>query len=213
MRSAGSSLAAAALLLAGAAAGACKTAEGLPEVQGGVELGLRRGAGWSTLTVKPPYVIGPRVNLQLKRGAFSGTIDGRAVSLQIDATGVRGMGPVGQVAFEIEEGPDRLVVGGTWNGSRVHFEITSEALRGTIAVSQSPRFTEVVNCQYVLDKVQRDGSRSGMSICAGLPEDTLIEIPPAVQGWLTRQELVVVLLALLSAPPITSMETNSPLSM
>ncbi len=195
---------------------ACKSGGGLPEVKGGVELGLRRGSAWSTLTVRMPYVIGPRVQLELKRGVFTGSINGYPVHLNVEADGVAGSGPMGQVAIDLSEGPDKLVIEGTWNGSRVHFEITSASLRGSVAVyvrgssgdiPRAPTAGDVHTCQYVLDKVERDGSRSGTSICDGLPEDTLVEVPRAVLGWLTRQELAVVLLALLSAPPYTTMET------
>jgi len=188
--------------------GGCQSGGGLPEVKGGIELGLRRGSAWSTLTVRPPYVIGPRVNLQLKRDAFVGAIEGRPVQLTIEQGEITGTGPMGQVNLSITEGPDELIVEGMWNGARVHFRITSHAMRGSIAVYQSQSFENVLFCQYVLDKVERNGSRSGMSICGGLPEDTLIEVPRAVQGWLTRPELVVVLMALLSSPPFTNMETS-----
>ncbi len=187
----------------------CKSFEGLPEIQGGIELGLRRGSAWSTLTVRPPYVIGPRVNLKLKRGEFNGIIDGRPVNLKMGADGIVGTGPAGQVSIDIIDGPDTMTIEGTWNASRVHFQITAEALRGSIAIAQARRLEDVFYCQYVLDRVEKDGSRAGISICGGLPEDTLLEIPRAIQGWLTRPELAVVLLALMSSPPFTTMERTS----
>jgi hypothetical protein len=202
-------------LLAALLLGSCKPLQPLPEVQGGIELGLRRGGAWSTLTVRPPYVVGPMVNLQLRKGgAFVGTIDQRSVSLQIDQDGIKGSGPRGTVALDVEEGVNRMVIDGTWNGSRVHFDITEQSLKGTIAVYQvdrgatgpRPLFTETYTCQYVLDKVEKNGGRSGISICSGLPEQTLLEVPSTVQNWLTRKELAVVLLSLLSAPPYTVLE-------
>src|SRR5689334_15009658 len=100
---------------------------GLPELAGGAEMALRRGAAWNTIKVRPPYAIGPRVNLHFKKGAVSGNIDsgtvmdGRisGVNLTIDERGIQGEGPYGTVAVDVEESPDTLSFEGTWNGSRV----------------------------------------------------------------------------------------------
>jgi hypothetical protein len=190
------------------AAVGCKTMEPLPEVAGGVEVGLRRGAAWSTLSIKPPYVIGPRVNLHLKKDLFTGSIDGRPVNLHVESDGIQGTGPVGPVAIDITDGPDKLVFEGSWNGQRAHFEVTPDSLRGSLPIFAGRAVSSAFYCQYVLDRVTADGARVGTSICNGLPEETRLEVPRPVLGWLTRPELVVVLLALFSSPPFTSLETN-----
>lgn len=196
----------------------CKAAQPLPELEGGAEMALRRGAAWSTLKVRPPYAIGPRVNLHFyKKGQVSGNIDAGtmmdnrlgSVNLKIDEEGISGSGPYGAVAVDIEEGPETLSFEGTWNGSRVTFKITNDSFNGTIPIRRFGRADSIANvtsCQYVLDKTTADGAREGMSICAGLPEQTRLEIPRQVHAFLTRKELVVVLLALLSTPPSTSLE-------
>ena len=185
---------------------------GLKELKGGIEMGVRRGSGWTTLTVKPPLVIGPRTNLSLRNSTFSGNIDGRPVKLYVEAGGIHGQGPYGNVNVEIYDGPDSTTIEGSWNDSRVHFKITAESFRGTIAVwnDNAGLLRNQQSCQYVLDKVDQDGSRMGVSTCAGLPEDTRIEVPAPVQDWLTRPELMAVLLALLSSPPTTVHESQWP---
>jgi len=188
------------------AAAACAASQPLPETRGGIEVGLRRGAAWSMMTVKPPYVIGPRVNLRFDRGVFNGAIDDRAVQLRVDDQGVSGMGPAGSVAVDIEEQPDKLVIEGSWNASRLHLDVTPGSLRGTIALGGGRSLADVQSCQYVLDRADASGARTGTSICGGLPEETRLEVPPALGKWLTRQEMVVVLLALLSSPPFTQLE-------
>jgi len=211
-----------ALLLA--ALTGCKGAQPLPELEGGAEMALRRGSAWSTLKVRPPYAIGPRVNLHFyKQGQVSGNIEsgamvdprGRmdarmgAVKLTINEEGIQGSGPYGAVAVDVEEGPETLTFEGTWNDSRVSFKITNESFNGTIPIRRFGRTDTVggiTSCQYVLDHTMPDGAREGTSICAGLPEQTRLEIPRKVHAFLTRKELVVVLLALLSTPPSTSME-------
>jgi hypothetical protein len=191
---------------------------GLPELEGGAEMALRRGAAWSTIKVRPPYAIGPRVNLHFhKKGQVSGNIDAgtvmdnriSGVNLTIDEEGIQGTAPFGAVAVDVEDGPDTLNFEGTWNGSRVTFTITATSLKGTIPIRRFGRSDSVGNvtsCQYVLDRLAADGAREGTSICSGLPEETRLEIPRQVDAWLTRKELVVVLLALLSTPPQTSLE-------
>jgi hypothetical protein len=192
--------------LLGACAGATQGQGALPELEGGAELGLRRGAAWSTATVKPPYVIGPRMNLHLNHNIFGGAIDGMPVNLRVEPDGISGNGPSGPVSIDIESAPDKLVFEGTWNGSRAHFEVTDQAFKGSLAVYRGRQVGSEAYCQYVLDRVEADGARAGTSICAGLPEETRLEVPGQVYKWLTRPELVVVLLALLSSPPITQLE-------
>jgi hypothetical protein len=191
---------------------------GLPELEGGAEMALRRGAAWSTVKVRPPYAIGPRVNLHFyKKGMVSGNIDAgtmmdnriSALNLTINEEGIQGEGPYGAVAVDVEDGPETLNFEGTWNGSRVTFNVTSTSFKGSIPIRRYGRSDSVggvTSCQYVLDRVASDGAREGSSICSGMPEETRLEIPRQVDAWLTRKELVVVLLALLSTPPQTSLE-------
>jgi hypothetical protein len=192
-------------------AGGCREQlQPLPETAGGIEVGLRRGAAWSTLSVKPPYVIGPRVTLHLTKEVFTGSIDGEPVNLKVEADGIEGRGPSGNVSIDIEDSADKLVIEGSWNGQRAHFEITADTLKGSLAIRSRRTLATASYCQYVLDRVGPDGSRLGTSICGGLPEETRLEVPAPVVGWLTRPELVVVLLALLSSPPFTSLEQGGP---
>jgi hypothetical protein len=211
----------------------CKQGQPLPELTGGAEMALRRGAAWSTIKVRPPYAIGPRVNLHFNHGEVSGQIDPGegfesrsemlqtrpgpvnrygAVHLTINDEGIQGSGPYGAVAVDVEEGPSELTFDGTWNGARVHFTVTADELKGSIPIRRFGRSDSVGNvstCQYTLDHVTPDGAREGSSICNGLPEQTRLEIPRQVEAWLTRKEMVVVLLALLSTPPHTVMEQQN----
>jgi hypothetical protein len=62
------------------------------------------------------------------------------------------------------------------------------------------------SCQYVLDRREEGGGLSGTSICDGLPQQTRLEVPAVADALLTRSELVTVLVAFLSAPPLASAE-------
>jgi hypothetical protein len=179
----------------------CRFVKPMQELEGGIELGLRRGAAWQTIKVRPPYVIGPTASLELKKGVFSGmSATGELVRINVDREGAIGRGP-GRVDMDFATGVDEFIIDGVWNNKRVHFRITSDSLHGSLQTTGG-------YCQYVLDEM-RDGARQGMSICSGLPEETRLEIPMPIQAWLTPSELAVVLLELLSDPPTTILEGRS----
>jgi hypothetical protein len=66
------------------------------------------------------------------------------------------------------------------------------------------------SCQYLLDERDSDGAFVGTSICAGMPQPTRLAIPGAAVSWLTRPELLTVLTAVLSVPPVPPSETRWP---
>lgn len=187
----------------GGCAGNGQQATSLAELRGGTEIGLRRGAVWNTVTVKRPHIIGPRVNLKLEGSELRGQLDGRGVHVTIGKDGAEGSAPFGTVALDISDGPTELRVSGSWNGSRADVKVTAESLRATVAVWNGRTLASVQSCQYVLNRLERDGARTGSSTCSGMPEATVLEVPAAIANELSRQELLVVLLALLSVPPMT----------
>jgi hypothetical protein len=188
----------------------CAQTRPLPELENGVEIALRRGEAWTTFTVRPPHIIGPQGTLELRQGKLSGALAGAAVNLQISQDAISGQfssgrrSASGSTEVDIEGDGERVEASGLWNGQRVRVEVTPESLRGTIS-------TRLGQCQYVLDKVEASGARTGISICFGLPEETRLELPSSLQKWLGRSEMVAVLLVLLAAPEITTMESGSPL--
>jgi hypothetical protein len=208
-----------AVVLAGGCAGP-QTPRG-PRAADEVDIGLRRGAAWTTFTLKRNRIIGATVGLEIKRGDVVGFIDGGAVRLKVTSEEVSGSfsrtdgvnplvrptvdmaGPTrgadgGRVQIDIDEHDGMLEISGTWGSDRVRLEVSPENLNGTISGRT------LGQCQYVLDKTDQDGVRSGTSICSGLPEPTRLIFPKDIERWLTRGEAVAVLLALLSSPPPTS---------
>jgi hypothetical protein len=190
----------AALALSLLAAEGCRHAfEPPPELEGGIELALRRGSAWQTIKVRPPYVMGPTASLRLSKGSFVGiSATGELVRIDVKPDGALGRGP-GRVDVDFGREGEAFVIEGVWNDARVHFRISDSSFRGTLRATTG-------FCQYTLDETLVDGARRGFSICAGLPEETRLEIPASVQKWLTSGELAVVMLELLTAPPTTSLE-------
>jgi hypothetical protein len=190
----------------------------MPEPAGpkiGLDVGLKRGGSWTTFNVRPSRVIGPTVSLEMRRGQIVGSLDNSTVKLTAKADEVTGVAG-GRVALDVEEYDGKVEISGVWNDDRVHFEVTPESLRGTITGSlnafnqpsdayrrRTGRDQFAWQCQFVLDRVEQDGARSGVSICSGMPEQTRLEFPNEVEKWLGRGETVVVLLALLASAPST----------
>jgi hypothetical protein len=61
----------------------------------------------------------------------------------------------------------------------------------------------------VLDERDRNGALLGTSICSGMPQRTRLEVPAAAAAFLTQPELVTILVAMLSAPPLDTTESSS----
>jgi hypothetical protein len=212
-------------------------------------MGLARGARWSSLSIRPPYLSGPLFTLMLADHTLTGWIAGEsapagAVRVHIQDDSANGNGPQGQVAMDFESTDDGESAEGLWNGRRVQLTLTSEGLHGTIAdnsdgpllVAPTPtaerrrslglpptretdwdRLADFnpgyknSSCEYVLDTRTPDGAFVGTSICSGMPQPTRLEIPSAAATWLTAPELLTVLTAFLSAPPVPPSEGTSPI--
>jgi hypothetical protein len=186
----------------------------------GPAIAMARGARWSGLTIHPPYLSGPLFMLTLQHHALTGWVSGEsapagALRVAIDDDSASGYGPLGPVTMDFEGGDDRDAVQGLWNGRRVHLVIDAGGLRGTVADnSDLPRLVSPTrepayrpsSCEYVLDGRGSDGAFVGISICAGMPQPTRLEIPPAATAWLSRPELLTILTAFLSAPPVPPSE-------
>lgn len=217
----------AAAVIVGVLAAGCAAPEKLPDVRGGPEIGLRRGNAWSTLTVRPPHIVGPDANLILRDSVLSGSLGGELLSVRIVGDGADGHAPAGPVSLTFRVGPASLEASGMWNGNRVRLTFAEDSLHGSVSRwveelnnsmfspapnPDAPGPRPDANCQYVLTELGSDGALSGTSICAGMPVRTRLEVPRSIQAWMTRSELVVVLVALLSAPPGVDRLEERPLS-
>lgn len=160
--------------------------------------------------------------------------------VNIRPDGAEGYGPLGPVALDIATDEASTVAEGTWNGGRVHLVFQRESLHGTVATNSffnsrtgganaggmdsfgpPRRYGRSTNtlidppamdlsCEYYLDQVSNDGALNGGSTCAGMPQQTRLEVPALAKTWLTHAELVTILVAVLSAPPVVVAEDYGP---
>jgi hypothetical protein len=158
---------------------------------------------------------------------------GGTMRVRIERDGASGYGPHGAVALHYDDHFDELVAAGVWNGQRLKVAFSSLGIHGVVANNSRPAIRSPLDpvpglprsrlqrlladnplepaardssCQYLLDHKDRDGALLGTSICAGLPQPTRLEIPPTAAALLDRSELITVLIAMLSAPPVASAE-------
>jgi hypothetical protein len=169
----------------------------------GPEIAIQRGGAWSTLTVAPPRIVGPSVELQLKQGVLRGFAGGGAMDVQIGRNEASGYGPSGPVQLEVESRDGQLVVGGMWNGGPVHFTLSDGVVKGSIVRRSSRTIAGEQSCGYELGRTGTSGPFVGRSSCGGMPQETRLEIDPRVPKLLTPTEMTVVLVAALATPPMT----------
>ena len=173
-------------------------------------------------------------------GAVSGgTAPAGTLRVNITKDGAEGFGPLGPVSLDFFVEEASTTVEGTWNGGRVHLVFARDSLRGTVASNsffysksnsagmagseafRNPRLRgraadmidplpSDVSCEYYLDSLSSDGALNGGSTCAGMPQQTRLEVPSVAKAWMTHSELVTVLVAVLSAPPIVIAEDFGP---
>jgi hypothetical protein len=171
-------------------------------------------------------------------GAISGgTAPAGTLRVSISKEGAEGFGPLGPVSLDFNTDEASTVAEGTWNGGRVHLVFTRESLNGTVTTNsffqsrtagnnvasdtfRPRRFGRAsdamdpppmdMSCEYYLDHVTTDGALNGGSTCAGMPQQTRLEVPALAKTWLTHEELVTILIAVLSAPPVVVAEEYGP---
>jgi hypothetical protein len=172
-------------------------------------------------------------------GAVSGgTAPAGTLRVSITKDGAEGFGPLGPVALDFNTDESSTVAEGTWNGGRVHLVFARESLHGTVTTnsffhsrsagnnltsSDTSRVRRMgrqsdyadpppmdLSCEYYLDTVSTDGALNGGSTCAGMPQQTRLEVPALAKTWLTHAELVTILIAVLSSPPVVVAEDYGP---
>jgi hypothetical protein len=189
-----------ALALSGCGAGiANRTGDDAPEIA------IQRGGAWSTLSVAPPRIVGPTVELQLEHGVLRGFAGGGAVDVQIGHNEASGYGPSGPVQLQLSDRDGEVVVEGMWNGGPVHFTLSAGAVKGSIVRRGGRSLASEQSCGYELGRSGQQGAGAyvGRSSCGGMPQETRLEIDPRVPRLLTPTEMTVVLVAALAAPPLT----------
>jgi hypothetical protein len=182
----------------------CATARGSAGTD--AEVALRRGSAWATYSLKPPEITGPSASLRIEDGRLRGLLASRAVDIKIQPDGASGFGPGGPVNVTIEREPDGTRVEGLWNGAPVNFVFSPAEVKGSVVVWQGRLGVQQASCAYDLRRIEPNGAVTGSSTCAGMPQETRLEVHAGTAKVLTPSELTVFLLAALSSPPLSPNE-------
>lgn len=170
------------------------------------EIGLRRGSAWATYSFALPRVIGPTAELQLKDGVLRGLMSSRALDVTVGPTEANGFAPGGPASLKISERDGVVEVDGLWNGGPLHLTFGPSFVRGSAIVARGRTGARELSCGYQLDRVDASGAFVGSSTCSGMPQETRLEVHPAIRRMLSPSELAVFLVAALAAPPFSPQE-------
>jgi hypothetical protein len=185
---------------------ACATAPPRAPAPGQDAIAIRRGATWATYSLALPRIIGPTAELKLKDGVLSGFMGGAAMNVTIRGNEASGFGPGGSVNLTLSDRDDGVAVDGMWNDGPVHLVWEPSLLRGSVVVRHGRRVGQETSCGYQLDRIDPSGALTGSSTCAGMPQQTRLEMDAGITKRLTRPELAVLLVAALASPPLAQHE-------
>jgi hypothetical protein len=196
--------------LAAALAGGCAEVGGqsrLPgwavDVPDGTQIALRGPGSRSVLlAVRPPHAVGPNTHMVLRKGRLSGQHRGSGFVLQIAPGSISGTGTGGPVEMEVWGDAYEIRAEGTWNGSVGRFRLDPEGLRVSAASSAGqvvcgrpipPRyFSAYFRRTSGGDLVQVQGPHRR--------QDYALEVGSKLSTWLSREEIVALLMITLSGP-------------
>ena len=173
-------------------------------------------------------------------GAVSGgTAPAGTLRVNIEKNGAQGFGPLGPVSLDYFVDEASTTVEGTWNGGRVHLVFAKDSIKGTVAsnsffFSKTERFGPVGHRSLPQPASARAVRRHDRTA----PQRRLLRVlprlrharrraerrfdlrghapadpprgPSMARAWMTHAELVTVLVAVLSSPPLVLAEDYGP---
>src|SRR5687767_4647749 len=95
----------------------CRAEAPLPELRGGVEVGLRCWNQWDYFTVRPPHIVGPQHSLRLVGGRLRGSIAGLFTDVRVEKEALTGMISGRAVEVWMGRAPGEIEAEGTWYGA------------------------------------------------------------------------------------------------
>jgi hypothetical protein len=168
----------------------------------GSEIAVRGpGSRVVLLAVRPPYAVGPSSHMVIKNGRISGQHRGGAFVLQTSPGSISGSGPGGAVEMDVWGDDYQLNAEGSWNGTVGRFRLDPEGLRISAASGPSQMVCgRYQGARYFSARYRR--TNAGFVQTQGpypLQPHTL-EIGPRLVTYLSREEIIAVLMTVLSGP-------------
>ncbi len=178
------------------------------DVPDGTQIALR-GPGSRTvlLAVRPPHAVGPYSHMVIRKGKISGQHRGSGFALQVAPGSITGNGTGGPVEMDVWGDASELRAEGTWNGSVGRFHLDPEGLRVSAASSAGqvvcgrplpPRyFSAYFRRTAGGELIQTQGPYRR--------QDHALEVGSKLSTYLSREEIVTLLMVVLSGPGRSTM--------
>jgi hypothetical protein len=189
------------ILLAGCAPRGERPFAPLPEVQGGPEIAIRRGPDMGmNLRVRPPHAVGPYSNMIIRKGRISGIHCGGGFDITAEEDRIHGRGPGGgTVEMQVWGDDNEINAEGLWNGAYGHLEATNDSLK--VSLAMGPTRVErgrVLHARYRSYSFHKgaNGLFTGTPMVNGTPQWIALDVPERVRAYLTRPELLAILMTL-----------------
>jgi hypothetical protein len=187
--------------------------EPTPEVQGGAEIAIHRGPDMGlSLKVKPPYAVGPFTSMTIRKGRISGIHCGGGFAVTAAPDRISGHGPGGgTVEMEVWGDATEINAEGLWNGAYGKLEATPERLRVSLAMGPTQVLAgRVRHARYRTYTFRRGvdglftGDFSGRPTLYETRPGASLLISPRVHAYLTREELLAILMTLFAGAQSSS---------
>lgn len=143
---------------------------------------------------------GPGVRLMVDRDLVSGKVNGGVYAVQVEAGRAHGRGALGAIDVQVSKLAQGYGVDGTWNGERITFVVTDDAIRGSADRPVSDQDRSVERCHYDVEKVRGRASYAGHEECLEVPRPLRFDFQPGTAGL--DERTAVMLIAYLVAPPV-----------
>jgi hypothetical protein len=153
---------------------------------------------------RPGQLLGPGAQLSVAGDLLAGRINGGRYDLKMVAGGAAGSGPLGAIDVHVAQVAQGYDVEGIWNGARISFVVSKNAIRGSALRQVSGEDPGLESCSYDVEKLWRRTVYAGRETCPGLDTPVRFDVQPANATGLDDQTTAVLIIAYLLAPPIAA---------
>lgn len=116
------------------------------------------------------YLIGPSARLVVDGDRVVGRVNGGIYDVKVGSDTVAGRGPLGAIKLRLAPRKDGYRADGLWNGERVSFAITRDALRGDAFHPFSGHTRAPIDCRYDIEKLRGRASYQLYEQCTGVTD-------------------------------------------
>jgi hypothetical protein len=154
------------------------------------------------LTLDPPALKGPGVDLVVKNDVMSGTLQGHAISVTVSANHAEGTGPAGPITLDwTSDKNGSLLLKGSWSGHKVDLAFAPRGITGRLMQSVTPTGRAMKSCRLDVNQLAKGSNLSGLSECLGYDSEPVrYQISPVAEAELNSVPVALLLTAFFETP-------------